>query len=313
MRPCSQCRCVPGKRRGFTLIELLVVIAIIAILIGLLVPAVQKVREAAARTQCTNNLKQLGLGLQSYHDTFKKFPSEGTSSPVTWVVRLLPYIEQGPLYNQMWPLIQAGNYAGARALATPLPILLCPSRRDTAVGPKSDYCGVYARGLQEAALFTYIGANNYQSILDPNLSVTNNASTTPPGVPLSAITNGAGSSNTLLLSHSALRPKDYLNGGSPNDTGWAASPVQGGGYPNMRWTDDGGSGDSANHGLVMDSNNIDENYCSGPHGGGSPCAFGDGSVRMYNYGYTDGSFGGNDCAFWQAMWAWNRTQALTPP
>src|SRR5262245_60915112 len=98
-----------GGRRAFTLIELLVVIAIIAILIALLVPAVQKVREAAARSQCQNNLKQLVLALHARHDVFKSFP-KGTvwnsgnyyDNPRTsWNYSLFPYIEQTPLYNQL--------------------------------------------------------------------------------------------------------------------------------------------------------------------------------------------------------------------
>src|SRR5436853_3024691 len=84
-----------SRLRGFTLIELLIVIAIIAILIALLVPAVQKVREAAARTQCVNNLKQLGLGMHNYHDGHKVFPMEQrTVAQVSWARRILPYIEQ---------------------------------------------------------------------------------------------------------------------------------------------------------------------------------------------------------------------------
>ncbi|QDT96141.1 DUF1559 family PulG-like putative transporter [Gimesia aquarii] len=139
------------KKRGFTLIELLVVIAIIAILIALLLPAVQQAREAARRSTCKNNLKQIGLALHNYHDNFRSFPpgdvrrtygagvQTWTTSMLGWIPRILPFLDQAPLYNQINFELEAGvSAAPNNALRREkLPVVRCPS--DSSRQPSADY------------------------------------------------------------------------------------------------------------------------------------------------------------------------------
>lgn len=132
---------VKRSRTGFTLVELLVVIAIIGILVALLLPAVQAAREAARRMQCGNNLKQLGLALHNYHDIYKAFPPArvrnnygGTpathqTSNINWLARILPQVEQQPLYQQIdWTIYDGASHANhAQIRNKVIPGYRCPS------------------------------------------------------------------------------------------------------------------------------------------------------------------------------------------
>ncbi|MCA9031740.1 MAG: DUF1559 domain-containing protein [Planctomycetaceae bacterium] len=171
------------RRKGFTLIELLVVIAIIAVLIALLLPAVQQAREAARRSQCKNNLKQIGLALHNYHDTFTLFPAgaywnlptigsctNGNHQKGSILVHILPYIDQAPLYN-MYDFSQCNidgqTYPNStKTLAqTVIPAYICPS----------DNTGNFGAGNRGSQNYTAcVGATNTSGANgNPNCSCPN--------------------------------------------------------------------------------------------------------------------------------------------
>lgn len=116
-----------NRRRGFTLIELLVVIAIIAVLIGLLLPAVQKVREASSRSQCSNNLKQIVLAMHHYHDTNKHFPPGGDKNSIACQAYLLPYVEEESVFSLIDFNQKPSAAANAAALSQRISVYMCPS------------------------------------------------------------------------------------------------------------------------------------------------------------------------------------------
>jgi prepilin-type N-terminal cleavage/methylation domain-containing protein/prepilin-type processing-associated H-X9-DG protein len=236
-----------NKRNGFTLIELLVVIAIIAILIALLVPAVQKVREAAARTQCVNNLKQLGIAMHGFADAWDhSFPPSHTTSASpanysnqkhNWVPYVMPYFEQANVvatYDFTHDFDKGA--INPTLITTNIPVLMCPS----APGPESR--GGILVDINGVTLASPLGVLDYGSInqVFPDFYLLNNIPepADPSGamqkaIPTPIVQIFDGTSNTVLLGEDAGQPAYYVlgklqgfyTGGTAaiGDWGWADS------------------------------------------------------------------------------------------
>lgn len=267
----------PHRRSAFTLIELLVVIAIIAILIGLLVPAVQKVRESAARAQCLNNLKQIGLAIQTHHDTVKRFPSGGTGwwIPPTYLAPGQP--ATGPAQQAGWGfqilpgLEQENAWRGANrttitdcqiaAISHVVAVMYCPARRAPAALPPTG--NWYAPG----GTFAH-GTMDYAS---SNLENTGVIQYGYMGARMADIRDGT--SNTIVVGEKRMDIR-YLGQYQSDDnegytSGWDHDANR---YTNIQPLPDSNNGSGWG-----------ELRFGSAHSDGFHCAFADGSVRMIPY------------------------------
>lgn len=279
------------KRSAFTLIELLVVIAIIAVLIGLLVPAVQKVREAANRMSCTNNLKQFGLALQNYaNQNNNSFPASRIAGPPpanqskwrSWTPVALAYVEQesiAKLWNNTVNWRTAPNLATSQ---TVFKVFKCPSAPDTRkpstlVTPNVVF-GPGDYGSVNAIRRRFYTANNIPNFPVPGTAAGDEAMgllQKDIDTPIAAVLDGL--SNTMMIAEDAGRPNLYQKG---RDIGSITADGHGWADPDCGFSVDGVQANLTTTGgtCVLNCTNDSEFYAF--HSGGMNAVFGDGSVRF---------------------------------
>lgn len=193
------------RRIGFTLIELLVVIAIIAVLIALLLPAVQQAREAARRSSCKNNLKNIGLALANYEESFKVFPYGFDNREALWSVMILPQMDQGPLFETIiWQESGPGNWdadgsPNEKACGTVIPLFICPSMAMESQRTNQGIPGRAASSYRACA-----GSNAWSDDDDSIIS--------PPAPTSGALALEDNGLNGMFYGVSRTKPADVLDG-----------------------------------------------------------------------------------------------------